>query len=107
MQVENFKTNVQRSTLELCILGLLSHEEAYANTLIIKLKEQNLIEVEGIVFPILTQLKNAGLLNYRWDEAGTEPSRKIYSITQLGINHLQQIKQDWRETVKNIETILK
>ena len=48
------------------------------------MKDAELLVVEGTLYPLLTRLKNDGLLDYRWQESTTGPPRKYYILTQLG-----------------------
>ena len=76
MNLENTKAQMRKGTLEYCILSLLSRKESYASELIRTLKEARLLVVEGTVYPLLTRLKNEGLLTYRWEESTEGPPRK-------------------------------
>jgi PadR family transcriptional regulator PadR len=66
MKIENTKAQMRKGVLEYCILGILSNGDAYASDIIEHLKNAELIVVEGTLYPLLTRLKNAGLLEYRW-----------------------------------------
>ena len=69
MNIENTKAQMRKGVLEFCILSLLAEQEAYPSDIIRQLKGAKLIVVEGTLYPLLTRLKNAGLLNYRWEES--------------------------------------
>ena len=69
MKVENTKAQMRKGILEYCILTVLSKREAYPSDIIKELKEAKLIVVEGTLYPLLTRLKNAGLLQYNWVES--------------------------------------
>ena len=68
MKIDNTKAQMRKGILEYCILGILDSSDAYASDIIDQLKEAKLIVVEGTLYPLLTRLKNAGLLEYRWEE---------------------------------------
>ena len=57
MNVDNAKQQMRKGMLEYCVLLLLSREESYANDIIARLKEAELIVVEGTLYPLLTRLK--------------------------------------------------
>ena len=84
MKIENTKAQMRKGVLEYCILSILESNEAYPSEIIEKLKEGKLIVVEGTLYPLLTRLKNAGLLKYRWEESKSGPPRKYYSLTEVG-----------------------
>ena len=94
---------MRKGVLEYCILGLIAREEIYASDIIEKLKESKLIVVEGTLYPLLTRLKNAGLLQYRWEESTQGPPRKYYSITVLGQNFLGELHDTWKELNQAVE----
>ena len=66
MKVDNVKSQMRKGMLEYCIMLLLHKEPAYASDIIQKLKEAQLIVVEGTLYPLLTRLKNDDLLSYEW-----------------------------------------
>ncbi|MEJ6759098.1 MAG: PadR family transcriptional regulator, partial [Flavobacteriales bacterium] len=81
MNIENTKAQMRKGILEYCILGILSSGDSYTSDIIEELKKAKLIVVEGTLYPLLTRLKNAGLLEYRWEESTSGPPRKYYSLS--------------------------
>ena len=106
MDIERNIAQMRKGVLELCILSIVSQEDAYASDIIGKLKEARLIVVEGTLYPLLTRLKNEGFLSYRWEESTQGPPRKYYRITELGNKVLDQMKLDWHELVEAVEHLL-
>ncbi len=94
---------MRKGVLEFCILSVLSNGDAYTTDIILRLKEARLIVVEGTLYPLLTRLKNAGLLQYRWEESSSGPPRKYYSLTQQGEQFLKELKDSWDELVRSVE----
>ena len=88
---------MRKGMLEYCILLLLHREASYASDIIQKLKEAHLIVVEGTLYPLLTRLKNDGLLAYQWVESNQGPPRKYYSLTTEGEGFLQGLEEAWTE----------
>mgnify|MGYP000704498297 CR=1 FL=1 len=97
MKVDNTKAQMRKGILEYCILMLLSKKEAYPSEIIAELKLAKLIVVEGTIYPLLTRLKNAGLLNYRWEESTSGPPRKYYGLTETGKLFLNELNTTWSE----------
>ncbi|MCA1762683.1 MAG: PadR family transcriptional regulator [Cryomorphaceae bacterium] len=97
MKIENTKAQMRKGVLEFCILQLLKQEEMYPSDIISALKESKLIVVEGTLYPLLTRLKNAGILDYRWEESKTGPPRKYYKLTELGEKFLIELRETWTE----------
>ncbi len=105
MNTENTKAQMRKGILEYCILSLLSRKEAYASELVHILKDARLLVVEGTIYPLLTRLKNDGLLSYRWQESTGGPPRKYYSITPLGDEFLKELDSTWSLLVQSVERI--
>lgn len=97
MNVENTKAQMRKGVLEYCILSTLEHKEAYPSEIIGTLKEGRLIVVEGTLYPLLTRLKNSGLLSYRWEESPSGPPRKYYTLTETGKTFLKELDATWRD----------
>ena len=87
---------------------LLHKEPAYASDIIQKLKEAQLIVVEGTLYPLLTRLKNDDLLSYEWVESTQGPvsythlrtqgpPRKYYKLTEQGEVFLGELEISWKE----------
>lgn len=95
MNVDNVKSQMRKGMLEYCILLLLHREASYASDIIQNLKEAQLIVVEGTLYPLLTRLKNDGLLSYEWVESTQGPPRKYYSLTQTGEVVLLELESAW------------
>ena len=107
MNIENTKAQMRKGLLEFCILSILSDGEAYPSDIIEKLKEAKLIVVEGTLYPLLTRLKNFGLLNYRWEESKSGPPRKYYRLTELGTKFLSELDITWQELQKAVNSTRK
>ncbi|MDE0986880.1 MAG: PadR family transcriptional regulator [Schleiferiaceae bacterium] len=95
MNIENTKAQMRKGILEYCILGILSSGDSYTSDIIEELKKAQLIVVEGTLYPLLTRLKNAGLLEYRWEESNSGPPRKYYSLSENGRSFQRDLKQTW------------
>lgn len=106
MNVENTKAQMRKGVLEFCILSLLSAREAYTSEIIQSLKESKLLVVEGTLYPLLTRLKNDGLLDYRWEESTSGPPRKYYRTTTQGEDFLMELRNTWSELQKAVEKTL-
>lgn len=105
MKIENTKAQMRKGVLEYCILGILSNGDAYASDIIEHLKNAELIVVEGTLYPLLTRLKNAGLLEYRWEESTSGPPRKYYSLSPQGKSFQLELKSTWDALQKAVDHI--
>ncbi|MDE6300519.1 MAG: PadR family transcriptional regulator [Muribaculaceae bacterium] len=102
MNIDNLKSQMRKGMLEFCVLLILKHKAAYASEMIAALKEAQLIVVEGTLYPLLTRLKNDGLLAYNWQESTSGPPRKYYSLTPLGHEFLGQLQSSWEEILTSV-----
>lgn len=105
MNVDNAKSQMRKGMLEYCVLLLLSGGAAYAGDIIARLKGATLIVVEGTLYPLLTRLKNDGLLQYEWQESVQGPPRKYYSLTPLGRDFLAGLDDSWQELVHTVSLL--
>ena len=97
MIAENTQTQMRKGILEYCVLLIISRGEIYASDIIAELKSAKLLVVEGTLYPLLTRLKNNGLLSYNWVESTSGPPRKYYTLTPEGIAMLSQLDGTWQE----------
>lgn len=95
MKEENIKSQMRKGVLEYCILLILDGKDAYASDLITELKDSQMIVVEGTLYPLLTRLKNADYLDYRWEESTQGPPRKYYSLSEKGKDFLNDLESSW------------
>lgn len=101
----NIQSQMRKGYLEYCILLILKQKPAYASDIISELKEAKMIVVEGTLYPLLTRLKNADLLDYRWEESTQGPPRKYYNVTPKGEMFIEELDNAWQEINFVIETI--
>ncbi|MDG1263115.1 MAG: PadR family transcriptional regulator [Flavobacteriaceae bacterium] len=107
MKIENTKAQMRKGILEFCILKILSTKDKYSFEIIETLKKSKLLVVEGTLYPLLTRLKNGGLLEYRWEESSSGPPRKYYSITEDGKQFLKELHASWSELNKAVTSLTK
>lgn len=104
MIVENTQTQMRKGILEYCILSIIARGEIYASDIIAELKKAQLLVVEGTLYPLLTRLKNNGLLSYNWVESVSGPPRKYYVLSDEGRNVLSQLDVTWQELSFAVQT---
>ena len=97
MKIENTKAQMRKGILEYCILSVINGQDAYTSDILKQLKDAKMLVVEGTVYPLLTRLKNAGLLSYRWEESSSGPPRKYYKLTDKGTQFLDELENSWSE----------
>lgn len=107
MNIENTKAQMRKGILEFCILSILSKNDHYASEILDTLKGDKMIVVEGTIYPLLTRLKNSGLLEYRWEESTSGPPRKYYKITEAGKASLAELSTSWKALTTAVNKITK
>ena len=105
MNIENTASQMRKGVLEFCILSIIQLGEAYPSDIIDKMKSANLNILEGTLYPLLTRLKNAELLTYRWVESNSGPPRKYFSLTEKGAAFYRELETTWEELANAVKTI--
>ncbi len=105
MNIENTKAQMRKGVLEYCILSILKDEDKYASEILSTLKDAKMLVVEGTIYPLLTRLKNIGLLNYRWEESTSGPPRKYYALTETGKLFLKELSATWENLQKAVNSV--
>ncbi|MCU0354630.1 MAG: PadR family transcriptional regulator [Cytophagales bacterium] len=106
MNVENTQVQMRKGILEFCILHIISRGEVYASDMLEELTAARIMVVEGTLYPLLTRLKNAGLVEYKWVESVSGPPRKYYTLTESGRLFLDELQQTWDELVQSTQQII-
>ncbi|MFT5884781.1 MAG: PadR family transcriptional regulator PadR [Arcticibacterium sp.] len=105
MNVENAKVQMRKGILEFCILHIISRGEIYASEILDELINAKMMVVEGTLYPLLTRLKNADLLDYKWVESVSGPPRKYYILTETGVASLGALEGTWKGLSASVKTI--
>jgi PadR family transcriptional regulator PadR len=106
MNIENTASQMRKGVLEFCVLSVISKGEAYPSDIIEKMKAANFQLLEGTLYPLLTRLKNAGMLTYRWVESNSGPPRKYFCLTEDGTKFYQELDNTWNEMVGAVNTVI-
>ena len=105
MNLENTQIQMKKGILEFCILYIISRGEVYASDMLDELTRAKMIVVEGTLYPLLSRLKNAGLVDYKWVESKSGPPRKYYTLTEEGKTFLKGLSETWTELVTSTNLI--
>jgi PadR family transcriptional regulator PadR len=106
MNLENTQVQMRKGILEFCILGIIARGEIYSSDILEELTSAKIMVVDGTLYPLLTRLKNAGLVEYRWVESDSGPPRKYFTITETGKSFLEQLQLTWDELVNSTQQII-
>ena len=105
--VENIKSQMKKGILEYCILSIINRQEVYTSDILEALRQADLLVVEGTLYPLLSRLKNNGLLKYRWQESTDGPPRKYFTLTDEGQEMLTALDGEWSVISKAINKLVK
>ena len=103
--LENAKSQMRKGILEYCILSIISRKEVYTSDILDALHRADLLVVEGTLYPLLSRLKNNGIVKYRWQESTDGPPRKYFTLTEEGENLLTALNDEWKQMNQAINKI--
>jgi PadR family transcriptional regulator PadR len=106
MNIDNIQVQLRKGILELCVLNIISRGEVYTSDMIQELTQAKMMVVEGTLYPLLTRLKNAGYLDYKWVESVSGPPRKYYMLTEIGNQFLKELGNTWLEISASVSQIM-
>ena len=106
MKVENTQVQMRKGILEFCILHIISRGEVYASDMLVELTSARIMVVEGTLYPLLTRLRKAGLVEYKWVESTSGPPRKYYKLTGEGKTFLEHLDGTWDELMTSTKKII-
>lgn len=105
MNIENTQSQMRKGILEFCIFSIIRRGEAYPSDIVEEMRGANLQIFEGTLYPLLTRLKNADMLTYRWVESNSGPPRKYFSLTSKGEEFYQELEATWNELANAVNTL--
>jgi PadR family transcriptional regulator, regulatory protein PadR len=105
--IDNASAQMRKGILEFCVLLTISKNELYASDILNRLKEFNLIVVEGTLYPILSRLKESELVSYTWAESTEGPPRKYYKLTSKGEKSVELLTETYQTLHKSINQLIK
>jgi len=105
MDIQNTTSQMRKGVLEFCILSVIRQGEVYPSDIVEKMRGANLHILEGTLYPLLTRLKNAGYLTYRWVESNSGPPRKYFSMTETGLAFYGELERTWKELADAVQKL--
>lgn len=104
---EKSRAQMRKGILEFAVLLTIAQGKVYASEMLDKLKAADLIVVEGTLYPLLSRLKQEGLLTYSWAESPAGPPRKYYELTAKGRATLVQLTGAWKSLAASVASLIK
>jgi PadR family transcriptional regulator, regulatory protein PadR len=90
-------SQMRRGAIEFCVLALLQEGAMYGFELTRTLAAADgLVTSEGTVYPLLTRIRNEGLVETFWEESPQGPPRRYYRLTNDGKHALESFQVQWK-----------
>lgn len=107
MNIEDWKSQIKRGTLEFCILLMIDKRAYYGYEIISKLESLPILSVkESTVYPLLRRLLKEELLtSFRQETSEGLPPRKYYTITEKGREYLAAMTTEWDNLLISIDSV--
>lgn len=100
------EVQMRKGMLVYCVLLLGKGGKVYSSDIIKRLREAELIVVEGTLYPLLNRLAKDGILGYEWQESEQGPPRKYYWLTEKGwlvLGELQEVYKRLHSSITALE----
>lgn len=108
MNLQNWQIQVRKGLLELAILNLLVHGKRHGYEMVRLLKTLEGFAIhEGNIYPILTRLRQEGLIERTTQPSPEGPARNYFSLTEQGQAMLQLMDRHWNKVTQNIQNLRK
>lgn len=96
---------LKRGLLDVCVLAAIQNDESYGYQIIKDIKPYLELS-ESTLYPILRRLESANLLTVR-SVPYNGRLRKYYRITPMGLQRIQDFKQEWKEILSIYQFVTK
>lgn len=106
MVVNDVGAQLRKGVVEYCVLGLLSRESMYGWQLSERLTEHGMIASIGTLYPLLTRLRERGLIVSFEEASGSGPVRRYYRLTPAGTSQLDLFRQQWRPFTETVDDLV-
>ena len=106
-QVEQAEIQMRKGMLVYCVLLLCKEGKVYSSDVIKRLREAELVVVEGTLYPLLNRLAKDTILRYEWQESEQGPPRKYYWLTESGQALLKELQATYYRLYASIAALEK
>jgi PadR family transcriptional regulator PadR len=94
---------IRKGLLEFLVLKIVAGDQVYAADILARLRDTEFATQEGTLYPLLSKLRRAGLLDYQWVESEAGPPRKYYRLTAAGRAWLGELTAYWKTLHDTVE----
>jgi PadR family transcriptional regulator PadR len=104
---DKMMAQMRRGAIEYCVLALLRDQDRYGLELTRALTDADgLVTSEGTVYPLLTRLREEGLVETTWEESRQGPPRRYYRITNDGRDALKAFIVQLERFRKTVDSLM-
>jgi PadR family transcriptional regulator PadR len=107
MPIQGLATQLRKGVIEYCVLAMLRDRAHYGGELVQVLRGQDgLLTSEGTIYPLLSRMREEGLVETEWREAAGGSPRRYYRLTRSGQKSVAQFQQEWVRFRSTVDAIL-
>lgn len=105
---DSWVSQIRKGVVEIVILGILAKERMYGSQLVEELSAHPELAISaGTIYPLLSRLKKAGLIDSTWEESPVGPPRKYYRLTDTGCVELAGMSDAWSAVSTAVDSIIR
>ncbi len=107
MNIDDWKSQIKRGTLEFCILLMIKRQPSYGYEIISALEEYPILAAkESTIYSLLRRLLKEEYISSSWQESSEGlPPRKYYSVTDKGLEYISAMSDEWSNLLNAISKI--
>ena len=107
MDINEWRSQLKRGTLEFSILLMIAQGECYGYEIISRLEKNPILAAkESTIYPLLRRLLKEEVLSSTWRESAEGlPPRKYYTVTDAGLEYLAAMEKEWDSLLSAIDDI--
>lgn len=105
----SIRDQIRKGSTEILILRLLNDEPMYGYQIVQELKERSggyFDMKEGLLYPTLHRMKQAGLVTSEWQKTESQRRRKYYHLTAEGRQMLDTGSAEWEAFMQQMQMML-
>ena len=108
MNIDDWKSQIKRGTLEFCILLMIKQRPSYGYEIISTLEKYPILAAkENTIYPLLRRLMKEDYVSSSWQESAEGlPPRKYYSVTDKGLEYISAMSEEWDNLLNAINEII-
>lgn len=103
------ESELLKGNTQMLILAVLREEPLHGYAIAREIERRSGDDLkfrDGTLYPALQQLERAGLITGTWEPAEKAPPRKVYRLTELGLEELQRRVGVWSRFVRSVNVII-